>query len=168
MQSIYSEEGHGSNGHRKLQILVEIVPEVDLKDELISRAARKAAQEINDAITTVQMQNDLTVKIEVAADRQEIIALFRSAIFVEEVPNEYGSGPYYKFHPWYVITTGVGRFKIGWRKRVLQLSWDQTTCNKLAQDLFPNEDVTKFDKTIHAWSYEDAKRYIDVIITNAT
>jgi hypothetical protein len=66
-----------------------------------------------------------------------------------------------------VVTTNIGRVKIGWRKRVINIDWSDTVVKKKAEELFPEENVTKggYDNHfyIHAWSYEDAKKYLDRI-----
>ncbi len=108
---------------------------------------------------------DPKVKEEVAKDKRDILSLFsEQKIFVEEIDNEYMIHPYSKHYPWFVVTTSKGRIKIGWRKRVLNICWDDSTIKESAKELFPDEDVTKFDKTIHAWGYDKAKEYIDLLL----
>lgn len=100
-------------------------------------------------------------------EREDILALFGDrTIFVEEIPNGY-STQYGR--PWFVVTTRVGRIKIGWRKRVINIDWSETVGKVKAEELFKDETTTKGDSYdnyfyIHAWSYEKAKEYLDKIL----
>ena len=60
-----------------------------------------------------------------------------------------------------MITTRIGHIKMGWRKRVISIDWSGTEVQAKAQDLFPTEDVTKLEKSIHAWTEEKAAEYLD-------
>lgn len=80
------------------------------------------------------------------------------AIHVKEIPNEY----YNLGEPWFIVTTKIGPIKIGWRKRVIVISWEHSDVAKIADDLFP-EDTTKYQRMIHAHSYEKAAEYLKVL-----
>jgi len=86
------------------------------------------------------------------------------AFFVEQVPNEYCSDACCVHVPWFVFTTALGKIKVGWRKRVIQIDWSKSNIFVTAAELFPNEDVTKESRMIHAWGYEKAKEYVDVLM----
>jgi len=146
-----------------LEIMLDVKRELTEKDEL---NLMSHAQDIVNSIREETMNLDPEVKKKAAEERESILSLFpeKSKIFVEEVPNEYAIKPYGNHYPWYKITTPKGRVKIGWRKRVLNICWDETVINKTAKELFPDEDVTKFDKTIHAWGYAKAREYIYLIL----
>lgn len=60
--------------------------------------------------------------------------------------------------PWFEVSTEVGTFKIGWRKRVINLDWSATQKNHYP--LFMDEDVTKSEFDIHAWGPEKAIEYL--------
>lgn len=108
---------------------------------------------------------DPEVREKVKKEREDILAVFSGRqIFVEDTKNEYFIEPYAKYYPWLIVTTHKGRIKIGWRKRVLNICWDDSTIKEGAKELFPDEGVTKFDKTIHAWGYDKAKEYIDLLL----
>jgi hypothetical protein len=81
------------------------------------------------------------------------------AIHVKEIPNEYEQFG----EPWFIITTRIGPIKIGWRKRVIAISWEDSDIVKIADDLFPDEDTTKYHRMIHAWSHEKAAEYLKVL-----
>lgn len=99
-----------------------------------------------------------------AKEKEEILKLFEGKnIFVEEIPNGYCNQPCCVNLPWFIVTTPIGCIKIGWRKRVIAIDWARTIQRKTANELFPNEDVTKGAQDIHAWGYEKAKEYLDVI-----
>lgn len=88
-----------------------------------------------------------------------------SPIRVDPIPNQYGSprDAYYLARPWAEVQTTVGKFVVGWRKRVIEIRWDETRIKSTATNLFPGEDVTKNDRMIHAWSLEKAAQYLKTI-----
>jgi hypothetical protein len=73
-----------------------------------------------------------------------------------ETENEYGSAEYRG--PWYHVHTSIGWFRIGWRKRVIEIDWGRIDAD-LAH-LFVDEEVTKGFSYIHAWGYGKAAEYI--------
>jgi hypothetical protein len=62
--------------------------------------------------------------------------------------------------PWFRVTSSIGHILIGWRKRVLEIEWKDTVVKLGAHDLFPDDNVTRWESGIHAWSLDDATRYI--------
>ena len=101
---------------------------------------------------------------EAIAERVSLLSVFPQPIFVETIPNGYCSSYCCKYRPWFVVTTVKGRITIGWRKRVIEINWTDSTIDQSASELFPGEDVTKTEKLIHAWGYEKAKYYIQQLM----
>jgi len=97
-------------------------------------------------------------------NREKILALFPKPIFVEEVPNGYCPNECCKDRPWFLVATHIGHILIGWRKRVISICWDRTTVKHTADEMFPTENVTKYDRTIHAWGYEKARAYLGILL----
>ena len=56
---------------------------------------------------------------------------------------------------WLLIKTEYGLIELGWRKRVISIDWSDTNIEYLVAD-----DVTKDEYSCHAWSYEDAIKYL--------
>jgi hypothetical protein len=164
MNQLYREESHGTYGMFALEINVDATKIPDLKHDRIWRATHDAAKAIKSAIMETAIESNPEAQQRRKDERAEILALFSSRIFSEEIPNGYCSDYCCKHLPWFVVTTNIGRFKIGWRKRVIHIEWTETHSTKTAQELFPAENVTKADRTIHAWSIEDAKRYVETIL----
>lgn len=107
-------------------------------------------------------------KTAIATDKnRSLVKIFPTPIYIEEIPNGYCKDWCCTHLPWFVVTTKVGRITIGWRKRVIQIGWEGTDGTANAKELFKAEDVTKGDKYIHAWSLEDATRYVEAIISSA-
>lgn len=96
--------------------------------------------------------------------KENIIKLFNEPVYVLEIPNEYGKTWYYRNRPWFMIWTKVGPIKIGWRSSVMHIEWTTISNRIKAEDLFPESTSTKYDYIIHAWSYQEAKQYIDKIL----
>ena len=162
LKNISSIESHGNPG-----VTIAILGhagELDLSkpNELSNMASRMVDdlyQKANDLIAVADPMEAGLAKEEKA----KLIAAFGGRpIFVEEIPNEYYSKGRYA-RPWLMVTTPAGHFKIGWRKRVIQIDWSRTTVKDWARELFASEDTTKDDQMIHAWSYEKAKEYINRI-----
>ena len=105
-------------------------------------------------------------------EKVDLLGCFGDApIYAEEIPNGYlgENSPYALSSPWFKVTTPIGHFTIGWRKRVLEISWKETQVKATAEELFPDETVTKFEQTIHAWPtsddhYANAKKYIAKVL----
>lgn len=99
---------------------------------------------------------------------------FRRAGFVEysfvEIKNEY-CPPHLDGSecsicsqlPWLFVHTGLGTFKVGWRKRVISLEWSNTIVNRSAESLFPAENTTRWETGIHAWGYNKLEEYLTIL-----
>ena len=154
----------GSYGAYKLEIKVETsLTQEQLQDSDISEAAYQAADLIKKAVLGKVIANDPKAQQRAIDERKAILDLFSGLIYAKEIPNGYCSDYCCKHLPWFIVTTSIGDFKIGWRKSVINIDWEHTFCTKTAEELFPNDNVTKSGRSIHAWSYEDAKRYISTI-----
>jgi len=78
---------------------------------------------------------------------------------LKKIPNGYLPEEFVeqrKESPWYEVTTRMGVVTIGWRKRVLELSWKDIPIDKpVTQD-----NVTQGHRMVHAYSYGDAVNYL--------
>ena len=153
-KQIAANESWGGAGEIGVKVLISV--ERELSKEEISAIQEQAAQ-IDKNIVRANIELDPGTQREAVEQREKLLACFDQPIFVEEIPNEYNSS---SPHPWFIVTTKVGRIKLGWRGRVIKIDWSDSTLNESAWALFQNEDVTKEDFTIHAWGYEKAKEYI--------
>jgi hypothetical protein len=139
-------------------------------DRELTEEDKKTAWEIRDLFESRVHKETLRLDPKTSdralIERAEIINLFPSPIFVEEIPNGYCSRYCCAFKPWFVVTTHKGRIKIGWRKRVIHLEWTDSVIKGRAKDIFPKEEAwpgyetTQYDKVIHAHGYEPAAAYI--------
>ncbi len=170
MTNLHKYSESGQYGGFAIEINVDATKLPDLNKESIWKASHDAVEAIKSAIMQEVIANDKEAQEYRKAQRAEIINLFKinKPIFVEEIPNGYCSSYCCKHLPWFVITTSIGRFEIGWRKRVLSIDWSKTIVKELGINIFPNEKVTVGTDYIHAWSLEDAERYIANIFTAAT
>lgn len=76
-----------------------------------------------------------------------------------ELPNEYWPDSYTDLrakHPWQLALTPHGPIKIGWRKRVISIDWEDTQARLLVTD----DEVTKNETLVHAYNYIDAVKYL--------
>jgi hypothetical protein len=154
-------ETHGSYGEIGIKILVAVKrPLSDAEKNHIYRCVHGIEQEIIAGTVAANPE-----AMQAAQDeRTALIGLFPEPIYVQAIPNGYCSSGCCRHRPWFVVTTPVGRIKIGHRKRVINIDWSESDVHKSAEQLFPKEDVTKIDRSIHAWGYEKAKEYIQTIL----
>lgn len=164
--SLISEESVGI-GHFGINIDIASDNMPDLKSEecyeLIA-IARKASETIRDELNRFKNKNNPSILEKTAREREQILSAFDKPIYVEEIPNGYCSDWCCEHLPWFIITTKVGRIKIGWRKMVISIDWSDIPNSIKSVDLFPDEDVTKFDNIIHAWGIDEARQYVQTII----
>lgn len=140
----------------------------DEKNKEIMYAAYDAGRGLENAIKSAQYCDRPEIIVNRKREKDELLNLFDDKIFVEEIPNGYSpEDPYYSQFPWFIVTTPVGHFKIGWRKRVIELDWSRTVGTGKSEELFPDETTTKGERYIHAWSLEKARGYICKIIESS-
>ncbi len=161
-KSAYRIVTSGSHGTLEVEIMVDINRELTRKD---NENLQIYSERIVSSLLEETINLDPKSKEEAKEEKDSLINLFgNNKIFVQEIPNEYCSQYCCKHLPWFLITTNKGLIKIGWRKRVISIEWTKSIIKETSQELFPDEDVTKYDKVIHAWGYGKAKEYIDVLL----
>jgi hypothetical protein len=139
------------------------------KLEHVSDSTYKALQLVEDEVMAALAASNPDEMHSAAQDKANLFALFPGLIFGQDIPNGYCSQGCCRHKPWFRITTAIGTFKIGWRKRVINLDWSETVCTKSGEELFPNEDVTKSgcgEHYIHAYGYDKAREYIKAIFAS--
>lgn len=80
---------------------------------------------------------------------------YRSVHF-SKIPNEYCPCDYCA--TWFQVSTEVGIFHVGRRKRVVSIDWSHT--GKDFSSLFEDHNVTRWVGGIHAWSLGDMANYL--------
>lgn len=157
----YKRESFGSK-MMGVKILISADRQLGQQD---ARMLDRLGEEIYNEISAESIKLDPEALERVAQERRDLIGLFDEPIFVEEMPNGYCGAYCCRHRPWFVVTTKVGRIVIGWRKRVIEINWEQSVVKLQAMELFPNEDVTRYLRTVHAWSLTDARRYLMAIMS---
>lgn len=94
---------------------------------------------------------------------EEAKALFLLAGFevknFHQIENQYWPDAYVelrKENPWWLVETTFGLIKIGWRKRVISISWESLPFRGVITD----DSVTKDDTMVHAYSLSTALLYL--------
>lgn len=164
---LYGTQSLGKSGVIGIKILVASDKLPSLEVDKLRFAAYKAVDKIEDEIKAAICALDESSQTAAKEERGGLLGAFPNTIFVEEIPNEYCSNGCFRHLPWFVVTTTIGRFKIGWRKSVIHLEWTETRGTERSEKLFEEEKVTKYEKVIHAYSYEKVKEYIAAIFASA-
>jgi hypothetical protein len=126
----------------------------------------RAGQDLIERLLEQSNALDEERKANIAAEKFALLGLFSSHnIYVEDIPNGYCSQYCCKDKPWFLVTTKRGRIKIGWRKHVISINWEDSLIKRSAESLFKEERTTKGDQSIHAWDYNKAGEYINTLMT---
>lgn len=78
---------------------------------------------------------------------------------VDEIPDQYWpETPNYDDvrAPWLRITTARGSIVIGWRKKVIEINWKDSTIAVHGKDVVHENGITHSERMCHAWGYEQA------------
>lgn len=119
-------------------------------------------QEITKMLGDNSLKTSAVFQVEVEQEYADLLACFSDRlIYAKAIPNGYHGGT---LKPWFEVTTRKGIIEIGWRKRVISINWCKSDIREYAQMLFPDEETTKTQRIIHAWGYEKAKEYIDILL----
>ncbi len=153
-----------NGGEFGLKFYIKIDRELNRNDQTV---LNEAMETIRSGLMKESLRLDPKTHESAATEREAMTLLFPSPIYVEEIPNGYCSRYCCSFKPWFVVTTKVGRIKIGWRKSVIHLEWTDSAIKRTAAEIFPKEEAwpgyetTQYDKVIHAHGYGAAKKYIE-------
>lgn len=156
----FSKKAWGESGRFGIKILIATDhPITDAEKTVFYRAE----EQIQDAVMTESIRRNPEEQDRAKMQREFILGLFPQPIFVEEIPNGYCNRWCCKHLPWFIVTTTRGRITIGWRKRVIEITWDKCVGPE-ARELFPTEQVTMGERYIHAWGYEKAREYMGKLL----
>jgi hypothetical protein len=158
-QEFYEMQSIGDSGTFGIKILVQTDHSITGEER---RLAASATDTLMGAIQGTSLRASKAEQARVLAERRDLLACFAEPIYVEEIPNGYCDQWCCKHRPWYVVTTRVGRITIGWRKRVIQISWEAAVAD-LAEKVFADATGTKADRLIHAWGYAEAKQIVGML-----
>jgi hypothetical protein len=141
-------------------------PKVDLNHETIRYAMYDAEKALREAVLRVMIAQMPSQQKRGADSRAAMLSCFADQpIYVEDIPNQYCKDYCCSMLQWHNVTTSVGVITIGPRKRVINIDWTKTRGTKTAEELFPNESGTKGERYIHAWSIEQARDYVQAIVS---
>jgi len=87
----------------------------------------------------------------------------------ELLPNGYCKEKCCSHIPWILFHTIDGDIIVGWRKRVISIEWQENYKSFNLEELFKNENVTKWTgadgkRGIHAWGREKAYEYLTKVL----
>lgn len=97
--------------------------------------------------------------------REQVIGLMNIAGLdvrtIKQIRNQYWiDAPSY---PWWLVLTQFGVIMIGWRKRVISIDWELAEVRHIVTE----DDVTKSQTYVHAWSLMDAAKYLSELARHA-
>jgi hypothetical protein len=84
---------------------------------------------------------------------------------VHELPNGYWPESYVeerKVDPWFLFVCDGGTFTIGWRKRVLSVTWTQADANPITEE--SEQWITHGPRYFHAYDWIQAVRYLSHVV----
>lgn len=101
--------------------------------------------------------------------RQMMSLLYKDTDYqFELLPNGYCNQDYCSHIPWFLFHTIDGDIKMGWRKRVISIEWQENYKPFDMDELFATEEVTKWERDgkhgIHAWGKDKAYEYLKKVL----
>lgn len=166
LDTVFAEERSGSDEHTAVQLCMNLGRKLeDVDKDIIDRAMREMMKELH-ARSALLNPDNIRWKKEWIAKAIECFKLAGlDPLSIQEIPNEY-CGPLCCPHRvWLLVNTLHGTFKVGWRKRVIDLDWSKMNNPKDYRKLFGKEDVTQGASYIHCWSYEKLVEYLKALIS---
>jgi hypothetical protein len=152
-------------GANKLEGGKEVDLEQMFKNPTFQSAAQEAIKSLETAFYTIFYSQPHFVEQRNTMVK-DLVNCFEKPIYYKLIKSGYApDSPYYNLLlPWLLVTTHLGVFRIGWRKRVIEIDWgDSDVFEFEASELFSDEDTTTGSHHIHAWSLDKAKQYISRI-----
>jgi hypothetical protein len=165
---VNGHESHGSRGSTGVAVIVRLPDDrgaVAQAPEELQRETYKAYNQAEQALEKYLTKTSPDFEDTRSKIREELLSCFGDeAIFAKEVPNGYwGDAAYALESPWFIVTTRIGHIRIGWRKRVVEIEFSESLVKLTAEEMFPDEDVTKHDKVVHAWGLSKAMQYVKAL-----
>lgn len=101
--------------------------------------------------------------------RRMMSVLYKDADYqFELLPNGYCDQDCCSHIPWFLFHTIDGDIRMGWRKRVISIEWQENYKPFDMNELFGTEDVTKWEnggkRGIHAWGNDKAYEYLKKVL----
>lgn len=155
----------GGNGNFDGEISIKSEKYDSLPPEIKNTISYRASNHLRTIRHEIEVQ---WAKINNADERSkhvtELAGLFILAgfdkIYVEVIDNQYSVDADYYRTPWIIVTTGFGRIILGWRKRVLNLDWSDSTIKADGNKLFSDEKTTTDKRYVHCHGKEKAVEYL--------
>ena len=85
--------------------------------------------------------------------------VYEDGLTFELLPNGYCDKLCCAHKPWFLCHTPDGDIEIGWRKNVISIEWKENF-KHFDMSIFENEDVTKWERGIHARGDINAYKYL--------
>ena len=105
--------------------------------------------------------NDMDYMRKLKEEKRQLLECFDTPIYIKQIPNGYDSD---LLNPWFLVTTHKGVVKIGWRKRVILIDWEESDIEHDGS-IFSKEETTFGDTYVHAWGYDKAREYIKMLLS---
>lgn len=165
-RNVYRSESHGTLGSWGFELNVSLPSEPYPLTEAEQKLVYRAMEKLKKDLMLERERNRPGAQEERDAEVKELLSYFPpgTTVYYELIPNGYCSDACCVNRPRLVVTTPAGRIKVGWRKRVASISWEDSATKESANELFPGEDVTKEGRLIHAWTPDKAREYLARVI----
>jgi hypothetical protein len=164
-EAYYSESGGPLLGVR---LHVTMDRALTLGDQrVIRRAMGDLEKELHAETMRLDPSNAEWKRAWLAKAREMFAEAGLAPVYVREIDNEYCGPKCCPHRVWLLVTTRLGVIKIGWRKSVINIDWSQSDIRADGVALFASEDVTKDERTIHAYGYAKAAEYLARLAASA-